>query len=106
MIAQAQTDIKHSYDHEELILQEVLARYQLTSDPRLREIMLSLIGHLHGFARETKLTWSEWERGMAFLSKAAEWNSTQRNEFVALSDVIGLTMQVVAASQPKPPGAT
>jgi hydroxyquinol 1,2-dioxygenase len=106
MIAQLQTDIKRKYDHEELILQEVLTRYELTADPRLRDIMLCLIRHLHGFAREAKVTWSEWERGMAFLSKAADWNSEQRNEFVALSDVIGLTMQVVAASQPKPPGAT
>jgi len=106
MSMQAHTDVKYVYDHEDLILQEVLARYQLTADPRLREIMLSLIRHLHSFAREVKLTWPEWERGMAFLSKAAEWNSPQRNEFIALSDVIGLTMQVVAASQPKPPGAT
>ncbi len=88
------------------ILDEVLARFGSTEDHRLREIMLSLIRNLHAFVRETKLTWAEWERGMAFCAAAASVSGPGRNEFIALSDSIGLSMQVLAASQPKPPGAT
>ena len=53
------------------ILDEALARFGTTEDARLREIMLSLIRHAHAFVRETKLTWDEWERGMAFFATAA-----------------------------------
>jgi hydroxyquinol 1,2-dioxygenase len=88
------------------ILREVLARYETTPDPRLREIMLSLIRHLHAFAAEVKLTWPEWEHGMELLAKAASVTGTGRNEFIALSDAVGFSMGVLAASQPKPPGAT
>jgi hydroxyquinol 1,2-dioxygenase len=93
-------------DTETAILQEVLARFSTTENPRLREIMLSLIRHLHAFVRETKLTWAEWERAMAFFATAAGVTGPGRNEFIALSDSIGISMQVLAASQPKPPGAT
>lgn len=94
------------HDAETEILREVLARYKATPDPRLREIMLGLITHLHAFVRETKITWAEWEQAMAFLAKAASVTGPGRNEFIALSDSIGVSMQVLAASQPKPPGAT
>ncbi len=88
------------------ILREVLARFEQTQDARLREILASLIRHAHAFVRETGLTWEEWERGMAFLAKAASVTGAGRNEFIALSDSIGVSMQVLATSQPKPPGAT
>ena len=84
----------------------MLARFQTTENPRLREIMLNLIRHLHAFVGETKITWAEWERAMAFFATAARVTGPGRNEFIALSDSIGLSMQVLAASQPKPPGAT
>ena len=93
-------------DPQAAILDEVLARFSKTDDPRLRDIMVSLIRHLHSFVRETKLTWSEWERGMAFFATAAGVTGPGRNEFIALSDSIGVSMQVLASSQPKPPGAT
>ncbi len=93
-------------DTQAAILDEVLARFEGTDNARLREIMLSLIRHLHAFVRETKLTWAEWERGMAFLATAASVTGSGRNEFIALSDSIGVSMQVLAASQPKPAGAT
>ena len=93
-------------DAEAAILEDVLARFSATENPRLREIMLSLIRNLHAFVRETKLTWTEWERAMAFFATAAGVTGPGRNEFIALSDSIGISMQVLAASQPKPPGAT
>jgi hydroxyquinol 1,2-dioxygenase len=91
---------------QEQILREVLARFEKTEDPRLHEIMSSLIQHLHAFVRDVKLTWQEWEQSMAFFAKAASVTGHGRNEFIALSDAIGLSMQVLATSQPKPPGAT
>lgn len=93
-------------DAQKQILGDVLARFAKTADPRLREIMASLITHLHAFVRETKLTWEEWESAMAFFAKAASVTGNGRNEFIALSDSIGISMQVLATSQPKPPGAT
>jgi hydroxyquinol 1,2-dioxygenase len=96
----------HAYDYEEELLREVLARFETTENPRLREIMLGLIRHLHAFVRETKVSWQEWECGMEFLAKAASVTGKGRNEFIALSDSIGVSMQVLAASQPKPPAAT
>ena len=77
-------------DTRAAILDEVLARFGTTEDARLREIMLSLIPHLHAFVRETKLTWAEWERGMAFFATAARVTEPGRNEFIALSDSIGV----------------
>ena len=93
-------------DTEAAILAEVLARYETTENPRLRALMRGLITHLHAFVREQTVSWAEWEAAMAFLAKAASVTGPGRNEFIALSDAIGLSMQVLAASQPKPPGAT
>ena len=88
------------------ILNEVLARFAATPDPRLRAIMTGLITSLHHFVCDMQVTWPEWEQAMAFLARAASVTEPGRNEFIALSDSIGISMQVLAASQPKPPGAT
>ena len=50
---------------EEAITKEALTRYQATTDPRLREIILSLIKHLHSFARDVRLTTDEYQIGRA-----------------------------------------
>ncbi len=91
---------------QETLLAEVLDRFATTPDPRLRQLLLALIRHLHEFVRESRPTWQEWEAAMAFCARAAAVTGPGRNEFIALSDAVGLTMQVLASSQPKPPGAT
>ncbi len=63
-------------------------------NPRLREVLSSLVKHLHAFARETKLTHEEWNTGIAFLEKAGEISDAERHEFVLLSDVLGLSSLV------------
>lgn len=63
-------------------------------DPRTREIMGSLVQHLHDFARETKLTHDEWRQGIAFLEGCAAIESEDRHEFVLASDVLGLSSLV------------
>ena len=64
------------------------------TDPRLREIMQSLAKHLHEFARETHLTHEEWNRGLEFLRQAGNITTPERNEFILLSDVLGLSSLV------------
>jgi hydroxyquinol 1,2-dioxygenase len=63
-------------------------------NPRLREVLSSLVTHLHAFAKETKLTHAEWEKGIAFLEQAGEISNAERHEFVLLSDVLGLSSLV------------
>jgi len=64
------------------------------TDPRFKEIMTSLAKHLHGFARETELTHDEWRKGLEFVEWAGRITSPERNEFVLLSDVLGLSSLV------------
>ena len=59
--------------------------------PRMREIMGSLVKHMHDFARETNLTHEEWRAGIAFLEGCAEIQSEQRHEFILASDVLGMS---------------
>lgn len=63
-------------------------------DPRLREVMGSLVKHLHAFAKEVNLTHAEWNKGIAFLEAAGEISDAERHEFVLLSDVLGLSSLV------------
>ena len=63
-------------------------------DPRLREVMGSMVKHLHAFAREVNLTHEEWNTGISFLEKAGEISDKERHEFVLLSDVMGLSSLV------------
>ncbi|WP_300071640.1 dioxygenase [uncultured Ruegeria sp.] len=64
------------------------------TDPRMREIMGSLVKHLHDFARETNLTHDEWRRGIAFLEGCAAVETEDRHEFILASDVLGLSSLV------------
>ena len=91
---------------EEAITKEVLTRYQATTDPRMREIMLSLIKHLHGFARDVRLTFDEYLFAMNYLVKLGEYSKGGRQEFLAVADMLGLETLVLQISQPKPAGAT
>lgn len=63
-------------------------------NPRMREIMSSLVQHLHDFARDTNLTHDEWRTGIAFLEGCAAVETEDRHEFVLASDVLGLSSLV------------
>lgn len=84
----------------------VQASFSDTPDPRLREIMVLLVKHLHGFAREARLTQDEWFRGVRFLTQVGQSCSDTRQEFILLSDVLGLSMTTVEINNAKPPGCT
>lgn len=72
----------------------VLAQMADTPDPRLREIAASAVRHLHAFARDVKLTPDEWLAGMAFMTAVGQACTPYRQEFILLSDVIGLSRLV------------
>lgn len=91
---------------ENTITAEALGRIANTPNPRLKEIMTSLIRHLHDFARETRLTEQEWSAGIQFLTAVGEMTDAKRQEFVLLSDTLGLSMLVIAQNNRKPPGCT
>lgn len=76
------------------ITQAVVRSFDGAADPRLREIVAKLVEHLHAFAREVKLTPEEWQRGIAFLHAAGKISTDARNEFVLLSDVLGMSSLV------------
>lgn len=88
------------------ITQAVLARLSQTPDPRLKQIMTSLVQHLHAFAREVKLTEAEWKQGIDFLTATGQKCDDQRQEFILLSDTLGLSMLTVAMNNDKPAGCT
>jgi hydroxyquinol 1,2-dioxygenase len=88
------------------LTEAVIARLADTPDPRLKEIMTALVQHLHDFAREVKLTEAEWLQGIEFLTATGHQCTDTRQEFVLLSDVLGLSMLTVAMNNDKPPGCT
>ncbi len=63
-------------------------------EPRMREVMSSLVQHLHDFARDTNLTHDEWRQGIAFLEGCAAIETEDRHEFILASDVLGLSSLV------------
>jgi hydroxyquinol 1,2-dioxygenase len=91
---------------EHNITEAVVARLDDCADPRLKEILSSLVRHLHGFARETRLTEAEWMKGIEFLTATGHMTDAKRQEFILLSDTLGLSMLTVAMNHGKPAGAT
>ncbi len=91
---------------EQDLTSAVIAQIADVQDPRFKQIMTSLIKHLHAFAREVKLTEEEWFEGIKFLTATGQKCDDKRQEFILLSDVLGLSMLVVAMNHDLPAGAT
>jgi hydroxyquinol 1,2-dioxygenase len=68
--------------------------------------MESAVRHLHAFAREVELTEDEWFEGIRFLTAVGQNCDAKRQEFILLSDILGLSMMVVAMNHKTAPGAT
>lgn len=84
----------------------VNARHAACTNPRLAEVMSALVRHLHAFAKEIHLTQAEWELAIDFLTRTGQICSAERQEFILLSDVLGLSMLVDAINNRRPAGAT
>ena len=88
------------------VTDEAVASLEGTADPRLRELLTGLIRHLHAFARETRLTQAEWERAIGFLTETGKMCTDTRQEFILLSDVLGLSMLVETINGDHAAGST
>lgn len=82
------------------------ASFDGCSDPRLRELMQSLVRHLHAFAAEVSLSEEEWRRLIAVLTATGEITDEHRQEFILWSDTLGLSMLVDALAHELPARAT
>ena len=91
---------------EHNITDAVIGRFENCADPRLKEVLTSLVRHLHGFVRETGLTEAEWMQGIEFLTATGHITDAKRQEFILLSDTLGVSMLTVAQNHSKPAGAT
>lgn len=91
---------------EDALTQEVLARFKESESPRFKEIMQSLVRHLHSFIREVELTEEEWFEAIRFLTRCGQISDDRRQEFILLSDTLGASMQVIGINHRKPTGAT
>ncbi len=88
------------------LTESTIARLADCRDPRLKRIMTSLIRHAHDFVRDVELTEAEWMEGIKFLTATGQKCDDQRQEFILLSDVLAISMLVVALNHKKPAGAT
>jgi hydroxyquinol 1,2-dioxygenase len=91
---------------ERTITDAVVQSFATCPDLRLRVILTSLVQHLHDFAREVKLTEAEWLAGIQFLTDAGHITDAKRQEFILLSDTLGLSTLVTAQNNQRPAGCT
>jgi hydroxyquinol 1,2-dioxygenase len=83
---------------EEALVREVVASFDGASSERLKELLGALTRHLHGFVRETRLTVAEWAAAIGFLTRCGAITDAKRQEFILLSDVLGVSMQTIAVN--------
>ena len=96
-----------AYFSEENSADVVNARIDTASaDPRLAAIAQSLTRHLHAFIKEVEPSHEEWLAGIRFLTETGHMSSEWRQEFILLSDVLGVSMLVDAINSRRPSGAT
>jgi hydroxyquinol 1,2-dioxygenase len=85
-------------DREQQLTDRVAASFDGTPDQRLRELMQALTRHLHAFVREVRLTEPEWQAAIEFLTATGHATDDRRQEFILLSDVLGVSMQTVTVN--------
>lgn len=95
-----------SQESEQGLTAEVLAAYKKAADPRQREVFAALIKHLHAFAREVRLSEAEWFAGIDFLTRTGQMCTDKRQEFILLSDLLGLSTMMVLMNADTSAGAT
>jgi hydroxyquinol 1,2-dioxygenase len=80
---------------EERLTANVLRSFEDCEDPRLKQLMQSLVTHLHAFIRDVRLTEQEWNTAIEFLTAVGHITDDRRQEFILLSDVFGASMQTI-----------
>jgi len=94
------------YVNEQNLTDVVLERWKNIPDARLKQIMQSLIKHLHGFVRDIEPTEAEWATAIDFLTRLGQKSDDKRQEVILFSDVMGVSMLVDALNHRLASGAT
>jgi catechol 1,2-dioxygenase len=95
-----------SVTDDKQLTEDVLARLDATPNDRLRTLMQAVVRHLHGFVSEVQLTEAEWFSGIRFLTAVGEMCDERRQEFILLSDTLGLSSLVDMIAHHERDGAT
>lgn len=95
--AATDTAASSQFAREESLVDEVVRSFTGGSE-RDREVMCSLVRHLHSFVRDVRLTEAEWTTAIDFLTRVGQITTETRQEFVLLSDVLGISMQTIAVN--------
>ena len=90
---------------EKSITQAVIGRLSQSDDPRFKRVMTSLITHLHDFVRDVKLTEPEWLAAIEFLTDVGQTCTSKRQEFILLSDTLGVSVLVITLNHPADQGS-
>src|ERR671936_210175 len=94
------------YVTEDNLTDLAIERWSNIPDPRLRQVMTTLVRHLHEFTREIEPTPAEWFTAIQFLTAVGQKCDDKRQEFILCSDVLGVSMMIVALNHKTVPGAT
>jgi catechol 1,2-dioxygenase len=84
----------------------VIARNAQATDARLAEVMAVIVRHLHAAVKEIEPTTEEWMAAIQFLTRTGQMCTDWRQEYILLSDVLGVSMLVDAINNRKPSGAS
>ncbi|NHU42787.1 dioxygenase [Rhodococcus sp. A14] len=110
MMTEHRTDAAHITADQQAVEDDlvatVVASFDDTPDPRLKQLMQAVVRHLHAFIREVRLTEQEWNRAIEFLTAVGNITDDKRQEFVLLSDVLGASMQTIAVNNQAHANAT
>ncbi len=96
----------YPYFDEEASVDVVNARMGTDIDPRLREVMATIVKYLHAAVREIEPTHGEWMKAISFLTSVGHMCCEWRQEFILLSDILGVSMLVDSINHRRPNGAT
>jgi catechol 1,2-dioxygenase len=96
--------IMHEQSAIDKVTERSLAAYSKIEDARIREIVQGLIRYLHGYVREFKPTDQEWEFAWAFMANMARFTREERNEYLLLFDVFGVSQLIEAVDHQRPAG--
>lgn len=88
------------------LTERVLHSFDGAPSTRYREVMRSLVAHLHSFISDVSLTQAEWERAVSFVTRLGQISDDKRQETILLSDVLGLSMLVIGINHPVAAPAT
>ncbi|HEY2590400.1 MAG TPA: intradiol ring-cleavage dioxygenase [Steroidobacteraceae bacterium] len=90
---------------EKTITRAVIERLAGSPDPRFKQVMTSLVTHLHDFIRDVKLTEKEWFEAIQFLTDVGKTCTDKRQEFILLSDTLGVSILTISINHPPEHGS-